>query len=294
MREHKFSIIQSLTRVVLNFQKSIKENEKTDKWFGEIEWLSSKMARFNSDHFKILCENNKKELPKPASNISNILRSAAAAGKIEAGDWTIVEEDSEEEFVGYDTLQTPVRITRYRKINTKKEGDQYQGRDKKDYFDFKITNCRGKYDKADPGPQREKFMEDTIFILNQKTKKYYNKKTGKPYDKDSYNVKFGDIFPKKIEPTNYFKDHPKKQLAEEKTYRPDLHKENDPLIREETYRPDLYNEKDPLMQGADNLYYINNYRPGKIKPIKPEKIKDLEPFLELMELLATIEKERNH
>lgn len=49
-----------------------------------------------------------------------------AAGKIEAGDWTVVEDDSEEEFVGYDTLQTPVRITRYRKINTKKEGDQYQ------------------------------------------------------------------------------------------------------------------------------------------------------------------------
>ena len=49
-----------------------------------------------------------------------------AAGKIEAGDWTVLEEDAEEEFVGYDTLETPVRITRYRKINTKKEGDQYQ------------------------------------------------------------------------------------------------------------------------------------------------------------------------
>ncbi|SHF71082.1 alanine--tRNA ligase [Leeuwenhoekiella marinoflava] len=49
-----------------------------------------------------------------------------AAGKIEAGDWTVIEDDAEEEFVGYDTLETPVRITRYRKITTKKEGDQYQ------------------------------------------------------------------------------------------------------------------------------------------------------------------------
>lgn len=49
-----------------------------------------------------------------------------AAGKIEAGDWTVLEDDAKEEFVGYDTLKTPVKITRYRKINTAKEGDQYQ------------------------------------------------------------------------------------------------------------------------------------------------------------------------
>ncbi|MDP5045259.1 MAG: alanine--tRNA ligase, partial [Leeuwenhoekiella sp.] len=49
-----------------------------------------------------------------------------AAGKIEAGDWTVLSDDAEEEFVGYDTLKTPVKITRYRKINTAKEGDQYQ------------------------------------------------------------------------------------------------------------------------------------------------------------------------
>ncbi|MFI8377219.1 alanine--tRNA ligase [Leeuwenhoekiella sp. NPDC079379] len=49
-----------------------------------------------------------------------------AAGKIEAGDWSILSDDAEEEFVGYDTLKTPVKITRYRKINTAKEGDQYQ------------------------------------------------------------------------------------------------------------------------------------------------------------------------
>ncbi|MGO4912682.1 alanine--tRNA ligase [Leeuwenhoekiella sp. W20_SRS_FM14] len=49
-----------------------------------------------------------------------------AAGKIEAGDWTVISDDAEEEFVGYDTLKTPVKITRYRKINTVKEGDQYQ------------------------------------------------------------------------------------------------------------------------------------------------------------------------
>ena len=156
-----------------------------------------------------------------------------------------------------------------------KTGDQYQGRDQKDYFDFKINNCRDKYDKEDPAPLREKFMHNIIFI--KKAKKYFDNSTKGSYDKEAIEITYAHIFPKKTTPTAYFKEHPKKQLAEE-----------------ETYRPDLYNEKDPLMKGADNLYYINNYKPGKIKPIKPEKIKDIEPFLNLMEHLATIEKERNH
>ncbi len=52
-------------------------------------------------------------------------RSRAAAN-METGDWVVLEEDSEEEFVGYDLLETPVRITRYRKITTPKEGEMYQ------------------------------------------------------------------------------------------------------------------------------------------------------------------------
>ena len=49
-----------------------------------------------------------------------------AATKVETGDWTILDDYTEEEFVGYDTLQTPVKITRYRKVSSKKEGDHFQ------------------------------------------------------------------------------------------------------------------------------------------------------------------------
>lgn len=49
-----------------------------------------------------------------------------AATKVETGDWVELLEDTEEEFVGYDMLQTRVRITRYRKIETKKDGELYQ------------------------------------------------------------------------------------------------------------------------------------------------------------------------
>jgi len=46
--------------------------------------------------------------------------------KIEADDWVVLIEDEEEEFVGYDTLEVDVKLTRYRKIETQKEGVQYQ------------------------------------------------------------------------------------------------------------------------------------------------------------------------
>ncbi len=52
-------------------------------------------------------------------------RSRAAA-VVETDDWVIINDDPEEEFIGYDTLQVNIKITRYRKVSSKKDGDLYQ------------------------------------------------------------------------------------------------------------------------------------------------------------------------
>jgi alanyl-tRNA synthetase len=49
-----------------------------------------------------------------------------AASKVKAGDWQILREDEEEEFIGYDHTEATVSITRYRKVESAKDGEIFQ------------------------------------------------------------------------------------------------------------------------------------------------------------------------
>jgi alanyl-tRNA synthetase len=48
------------------------------------------------------------------------------ASKVVSGDWQVVKEAETEGFVGYDSLEADVEILRYRKVESKKEGELYQ------------------------------------------------------------------------------------------------------------------------------------------------------------------------
>ncbi|MDX1766636.1 MAG: alanine--tRNA ligase [Arenibacter troitsensis] len=49
-----------------------------------------------------------------------------SASEVSKEDWIVLAEDPHQEFVGYDNLETSVKIVKYRKVTSKKEGEQYQ------------------------------------------------------------------------------------------------------------------------------------------------------------------------
>jgi alanyl-tRNA synthetase len=75
----------------------------------------------------ILRENN---LTYNEEEFKNELEKQKERGRkatiVETDDWQVLYEDDEEEFIGYDTLEATVKITRYRKVTSKKDGEMYQ------------------------------------------------------------------------------------------------------------------------------------------------------------------------
>ncbi|MBT8281232.1 MAG: alanine--tRNA ligase, partial [Muriicola sp.] len=49
-----------------------------------------------------------------------------SASEVSKDDWNIVSEKGDQEFLGYDQLKAEVRLVKYRKVISKKEGEQFQ------------------------------------------------------------------------------------------------------------------------------------------------------------------------
>ncbi len=59
-------------------------------------------------------------------NLQKQKERSRAAAQVKADDWVILRDDEEEEFIGYDTLEAVVRLVKYRKVESQKDGTYYQ------------------------------------------------------------------------------------------------------------------------------------------------------------------------
>jgi hypothetical protein len=61
----------------------IETKTKTNEWFDELEFLKNNYEKFCADDLKLICYARSKEMPEPAPNLANVLRSSARQGQIE-------------------------------------------------------------------------------------------------------------------------------------------------------------------------------------------------------------------
>ncbi|MEO9503521.1 alanine--tRNA ligase [Nonlabens ulvanivorans] len=85
-----------------------------------------------------------------------------AASETTTTDWTELRSDDTQEFIGYNKLEADVRISRYRKVTTKKDGDLYQ-------LVFNMTPFYGESggQTGDKG-YLESTSGDTVYIIDTK------------------------------------------------------------------------------------------------------------------------------
>ena len=77
-------------------------------------------------------------------------------------DWTVLIDDVEQEFVGYDFLEAKVRLVKYRKVTSKKDGEQYQM-----VFNLTPFYAEGGGQVGDKG-YLESSNGDVIYVLDTK------------------------------------------------------------------------------------------------------------------------------
>ncbi|SHI96167.1 alanyl-tRNA synthetase [Arenibacter nanhaiticus] len=53
-------------------------------------------------------------------------KRSRSASEVSKEDWVVLDSDNEQEFVGYDMLEASVKLVKYRKVTSKKEGEQFQ------------------------------------------------------------------------------------------------------------------------------------------------------------------------
>jgi alanyl-tRNA synthetase len=127
IKEEELSFLRTLDQGLVLLNRIVEET-KTDTVSGEKAFELYDTYGFPIDLTALILSEKgigldekgfEKELQKQKSR-------SRAASEMSTDDWTILVDDSEEEFVGYDILEAHVKITRYRKVVSKKDGEMYQ------------------------------------------------------------------------------------------------------------------------------------------------------------------------
>ena len=127
IKEEEASFLRTLDQglVLLN---RIVEDTKGDTVSGEKAFELYDTYGFPIDLTALILSEKELKLDEEGFNkeLQKQKNRSRAASEMSTDDWTLLVDDAEQEFIGYDALQANVKITRYRKVTSKKDGEMYQ------------------------------------------------------------------------------------------------------------------------------------------------------------------------
>ncbi len=163
IREEEQSFLRTLEQGLVLLNRIVEET-KSDTISGEKAFELYDTYGFPIDLTALIlsekgCKLDEKGFDEELQKQKNRSR---AASEMSTDDWTILIEDDVEEFIGYDNLEANVKITRYRKVTSKKDGEMYQL-----VFNLTPFYAEGGGQVGDKG-----YLEDThgdvVYILDTK------------------------------------------------------------------------------------------------------------------------------
>ncbi len=127
IREEEQSFLRTLDQGLVLLNKIV-EDSKTKTISGEKTFELYDTYGFPIDLTSLILREKGLQLDEAGfqAEMQKQKKRSRAASEMATEDWTILIDDSEEEFVGYDYLETKVKLTRYRKVTSKKDGELYQ------------------------------------------------------------------------------------------------------------------------------------------------------------------------
>ena len=127
IKEEEASFLRTLDQGLVLLNRIVEEN-KNDTVSGEKAFELYDTYGFPIDLTALILSEKGLKLDEEGFNVELEKQKtrSRSASEMSTDDWTILVDDAEQEFIGYDALEANVKITRFRKVTSKKDGDMYQ------------------------------------------------------------------------------------------------------------------------------------------------------------------------
>lgn len=122
--EEEVSFLRTLATGVQRFEKFISDHDRVD---GDFAFELYDTYGFPVDLTELMAREKGLQVDMDGFNraLEEQKNRSRAATAVDTGDWVVLKDSEEVEFVGYETLETPASILKYRKI-TARGKEQYQ------------------------------------------------------------------------------------------------------------------------------------------------------------------------